>query len=115
MSFDTSKIKLHGESVDVHHEDFLKGDLPANLAKLADMLATAKLDLERSEVLYRSWKATSTNMIADKNPKWAAWRITAALEGEDMFLKYKEGICVQQHAVNVLQGVFEAVKGRLHQ
>ena len=113
----TVKLKVNNDDFEIHFGEMLSGDIPHNLAWLSSLLADAKLDLSRSEALYRNWRAVSTNMISDKHPKWAEWRINAAINGEDMFLKYKEGIVVQQHAVDCLRWICEAVRSAvgLHQ
>ncbi len=110
ISVSGTKVTVDSSELTIVEISEAMDTVAARMAYWGSVYAEAEAELERADHSYRNWRANHAKLVAQRSDKPPEWKVTAEIEAEPLFLKFKEGIARGTRNVTLLKAIYEAFK-----
>lgn len=123
MNFGKREIVVMGQVVELNVDaDLPIADISADMDKVAAQMAwwgsvwaAAEREKIDADAYYRRWRAQKTNDVLAADPKLAEWKLKAAIEADENFVKLKAALAQAEENTLLARNVFLSLDKKANQ
>lgn len=120
--FSERTLVVEGEVVELDVRSMAIVDIDDDMRRVAMLMAywgavmgAAERERDETDAFYRRWRAQKTESVLSEEPRLAEFKVRAAVEADDNFLKLKKAHAQCVEAYTTAKSMFEACGRRSNQ